>query len=225
MVTENTFWEEDIYSKGHHLNKYPYDNVVSFVFRSYSRSKPREQIQILEVGCGAGNNLWFAAKEGFCTTGIDLSPSAISFCKKRFEREKLVGRFVIGSFVELPFDENAFDLVIDRASLTCCGFEEVQISIENIHRVLKTGGKFFFNAYSTAHTSFGSGVKNPNGTWANMQQGTLAGIEHIYFFSPDEIASLFPASDWQIISQKHKEVLELSTKNVHAEWEIILEKI
>ena len=43
---------------------YPFDNVVTFLFRNYPKDKQSE-INILEVGCGGGNNLRFAAREGF----------------------------------------------------------------------------------------------------------------------------------------------------------------
>ena len=60
-----SFWEKTIYASGKQLNLYPYDSVVSFIFRSYPRQKPRHQVHVLEIGCGAGNNLWFISREGF----------------------------------------------------------------------------------------------------------------------------------------------------------------
>ena len=42
---------------------------------------------------------------------------------KRFEREGLSGDLRVGNFTSLPFDDNSFDLVIDRASLCCIGAE------------------------------------------------------------------------------------------------------
>ncbi|MDX1903376.1 MAG: class I SAM-dependent methyltransferase [Thermonemataceae bacterium] len=224
--TTNSFWENEIYSQGQHLNKYPYDNVVSFIFRNYPRDKPKNEVAILEIGSGAGNNLWFAAKEGFNVVGIDGSQSAIEFAKKRFETESLKAEFWVGDFTDLPFKDNNFDLVIDRASLTCCGWEDIKKAVGEVHRVLVKSGKFFTNVYSVSHSSADSGIKNNDGTRSSMKMGSLAGIEHIYFFKEDEFDDLF-GKGWKILSKKHKVIHDLENKSIgiHAEWEIIAEKV
>src|SRR6478752_606793 len=116
----SAIWEKEIYGKGNHFNKYPFDNVVSFIYGNYPKDKKRETIKILEVGCGAGNNLWFASREGFNVTGIDGSTSAIDFAKERFLQEGLQGNFMVGDFTKLTFEDCEFDLLIDRGSITCC---------------------------------------------------------------------------------------------------------
>ena len=45
----DSIWE-DIYSKGKHLNLYPFDAVVSFLFTKKLRNTPRNQQNIIEVG-------------------------------------------------------------------------------------------------------------------------------------------------------------------------------
>src|ERR1700722_13214770 len=57
--------------------KYPPEELIRFVARNYYRAANRGDIKILEVGCGAGACIWYMAREGFCATGIDGSPSAI----------------------------------------------------------------------------------------------------------------------------------------------------
>lgn len=226
MSNFNSIWEDKIYGQGYHLNKYPFDNVVTFLFRNYPRNKKREDIRILEVGCGAGNNLWFAAREGFSVTGIDGSITAINFCQKRFEEENLKGQFLVGDFTDLPFDDNSFDIVIDRGSIVCCNLQAGFQAVREIHRVLVSGGKFFFNPYSQQHSSFISSKRLENGFSTDIRIGSLAGLGDLCFYSYKEITEALPTSEWNILSLKHKEMKEIiPTDNVHAEWEIIAEKI
>ena len=79
------FVGKNIYSHGQQLNRYPFDSVVSFVYGFCPKQKSPEDTDVVEIGCGAGNNLWFAAREGFSVSGVDASPSAIHFAKTFFE--------------------------------------------------------------------------------------------------------------------------------------------
>jgi len=226
MSNFNQFWETEIYGKGKHLNKYPFDSVVTFLFRNYPRNKAKNEVRILEVGSGAGNNLWFAAREGFQVTGIDGSPTAIEFCRKRFQEENLKGNFVVGDFTSLPFEDDTFDIVIDRGSIVCCSLDAGNRVISEVYCVLMKGGKFFFNPYSQAHTSFVKRERLANGLSTNIKEGTLVGAGDLCFYSYEEVLEALPESHWKIISLKHKELREfVNTPNVHAEWEVIAEKI
>ena len=140
---------EDVYRAGKQLNRYPFDQVVSFVYRNRPQ-KPRGKTSILEVGCGAGNNLWFAAREGFLVAGIDSSKTAIEYARGRFEAEGLQGDLRIGDFSELPWGDGGFDLVLDRGALATCP-EKMGTAIGEIYRVLCGGGKFYFNPYREEH--------------------------------------------------------------------------
>jgi len=142
----NFAWEKG-YARGH-AQRYPWDCVVSFVYKYAPGDIPRNEIEILEVGCGTGSNLWFAAREGFSVAGIDGSWSAIGYARRRFWKEDLEGDFRVGDFTtSLPFQDEAFHLAIDRGALTSCSLSEGKKAIDEIKRVLKVGGRFLFNPY------------------------------------------------------------------------------
>lgn len=224
-ISESPTWEE-MYSKGRALNRYPFDMVVQFIYRNYPRSKPRAETRILEIGCGVGNNLWFAAREGFNVTGVDVSPSAIKYARERFAEDGLNGDFQVADFIDLSFPDGVFDLVFDRAAITCTTFGSTQQIIAKIHRMLKLGGKFFFNPYSDHDSSFVGGKLSPDGRTIDITAGTKIGIGPIYFYSKRDILTLF-AKHWKLVSLRHVEIMEeieplyLS----HAEWIAIAEKI
>lgn len=218
-------WEQDIYAQGKALNRYPFNEVVSFVYRNYPRSKPRGEVRILEIGCGAGNNLWFAAREGFNVTGLDGSASAIEFARKRFADEGLSGEFHVGDFSQLPFQNDRYDIVIDRAALTCSGFSYAQKTVAEVRRVLLPGGLFFFNPYSDRHSSYTSGKPGPDGLTVDITGGTLTDIGPIYFYSKRDLNALF-SQGWQITSLRHFEVTEMLEPlcPIHSEWIVIARK-
>jgi ubiquinone/menaquinone biosynthesis C-methylase UbiE len=223
-LTFDPIWE-DKYSQGF-SQRYPWDAVVSFVLRYYPDHKPRHTVRILEVGCGTGSNLWFAAREGFSVSGIDASPSAIKYAQKRFSEDNLTGDFRTGSFTQLPFENNYFDLVIDRAAITCCGFSVAQQTVAEIRRVLQPGGKFYFNPYSDRHSSYVSGRPGSDRLTLDISAGTLVGVGQICLYGRREVDALF-AQSWQVLSVQHLEIIEQIEPQyiVHSEWRAIAQKV
>lgn len=221
----DSFWEQDIYSKGQHLNRYPFDIVVSFVYRWHPRTKPRSEVRILEVGSGAGNNLWFAAREGFQVAGIDGSASAIEFTKARFAEDGLQGDFRVGNFLELPWPDDSFDLAIDRASLTCGSPCDQRHAIAEVNRVLRPGGLFLYNGYSDHHSSARAGTLLSDGRVADIKSGSLAGIEGIGFASRSDVDSFF-SKGWTVVKREHLLLEDLSSDGTgsHTEWRVVARK-
>jgi SAM-dependent methyltransferase len=217
---------ESIYSDGKALNRYPFDSVVQFIYRNFSRAKPRSETKILEIGCGAGNNLWFAAREGFSVAGVDGSPSAIEFAKKRFAEEGLQADLRVADFIQLPFGENSFDFVIDRAALTCSTFSDARKTIAEVRRVLVPGGKFYFTPYSDRHGSYVSGKPGSDGLTVDISGGTLTGIGPITFYGKRDVLGMF-SQGWKMVELRHIELTEeLETEyQVHAEWLAVADKI
>ena len=147
-----------------HRQLYPWDMVVSFVFRHAPRDRARADVHILEVGCGTASNLWFAAREGFSVAGIDASAAAIAAARERFNADGLSGDLRVGSFTELPFPDASFDLVIDRGAITCVGLGAGRRAVTEAKRVLRSGGFFLLsNPYAVSHSSAAAGRRDPDG--------------------------------------------------------------
>src|SRR5271166_5152978 len=174
-------WREK-YAQGH-VVRCPYDTVFSFIYRNAPKNKERSQVNILEVGCGTGNNIWFGATEGFSMTGIDGSPEAIEYAKNRILADGLKAHLIEGDFINLPYSDRTFDLVIDRAGITNCGLTQAKTAVLEIYRVLVSGGKFFCNTYSSFHTSAKSGRAIEDNLTVEMKRGTLAGWGQVCFYT------------------------------------------
>ena len=135
-------WEEDIYAKGLQLNRWPFSDVVSAVIRA-TLGKKKDEICILEIGCGAGNNVWFFAEEGFQSYGIDLSPSAIEFGKSYLTSRRVTADLRVGDISTLPWDDGTFDYVVDRGALTQIDYDHIEAVLKEVLRVLKPGEECF----------------------------------------------------------------------------------
>jgi ubiquinone/menaquinone biosynthesis C-methylase UbiE len=221
-----TVWEEK-YKAGQSLCSYPWDRVVSFIFRYYPRNKQKNEVKVLEVGFGSGSNLWFCSREGFDSYGVEGSPAAVDYAKQWFAKEGLKDNLFQGNFHPLRFENDFFDLVIDRGSLTCVSAEDCLLSLKEIYRVMASGGYFCFNPYSTQHTSCVEGKKLENGL-TNISSGVLINAGDIMFYEKDEILALIAKSGFKIHQMKHNVEQyyedDVETHN-SSDWFFILEKI
>ena len=145
---ENSYSSETLQNK----NEYPSEEIINFLMHKYSYLNDRSNINILELGCGWGNNLKFLKDKGFSYYGVDFSPTAIEHCKKNHRNVYCC------SIHELPFREDFFDVVFDRMALQHNPFNVIENSFFEVRRVLKKGGIFYSilaeEAQYTFETSF-----------------------------------------------------------------------
>lgn len=97
----------------------------------------RNDLQILEVGCGAGGML--APLSAFGQVhGLDIAHDYMQYCKHRGHE-----RLVTGSGYELPFKDGTFDLVALFDVIE--HIEDDQRVLSESRRVLKPGGQVFIS--------------------------------------------------------------------------------
>ncbi|MBW2007681.1 MAG: hypothetical protein DRH20_04705 [Deltaproteobacteria bacterium] len=70
---------------------------------------PRPGQRVLDVGCGSGNHLLILNRLGLDITGLDASPTMI---RRAGERLGQRCELRLGRAEDLPFEDNAFDVVI-----------------------------------------------------------------------------------------------------------------
>lgn len=71
---------------------------------------------IFDVCSGAGTNAVHLAKKGFDVTGIDISPTAIKYAKRRAREAGVSERcnFFTGDVTEIKIQKDKFDFIFDR---------------------------------------------------------------------------------------------------------------
>lgn len=197
----------------------PYDFVASFLFR-YSPGEPVDT-SVLELGFGGGANLWFAARQGFRIAGVDVSDRALEVASRLLEQDRLTGELRRSEFFPLPFQDQAFDLVFDRGSLSTVSAEAVEQAVAEVRRVLRPGGKFLFNPFSTIDSSSSGPPELEPGV---RDRTPWAGGGDVSFYDREDIERLF-ASDWRLCELVHVvEVDELvGESSRRAEWRAVVE--
>ncbi|MEK4116337.1 methyltransferase domain-containing protein [Paenibacillus sp. FSL W8-0919] len=99
------------------------------------------EVDVLDIEAGTG---YFSIPAASMTAGtvfaVDLEPAMLEFMEKRAAEEGLTNvRVVKGQVEQLPFEDEAVDRII--ASLILHITDELEASVREIARVLRTGGR------------------------------------------------------------------------------------
>jgi len=152
-------WDEgwDKLFKRKSWGKYPCEELVRYISKIF-KDRNKSNIKILELGCGTGANIFFLAKEGFSSYGIDGSKTALEIAEKYLVSEKLKASLSLGDIVKLPYKNNYFDCVIDIECIYSNYLKDTKKILNETLRVLKNKGFFFSKTFSTGMSGQKSGV-------------------------------------------------------------------
>lgn len=99
---------------------------------------------VLEYGCGSGENTLMLAHRGAVVSAIDISLDLIMIANRRL-RVNGIGdgvRFQVASAYDLPYPDDSVDLVFGMFILHHLDLEQ---AAREIHRVLRKGGRAVFS--------------------------------------------------------------------------------
>jgi SAM-dependent methyltransferase len=110
--------------------------------------KASRDLKVLDAGCGTGAMLGYLRRYGQ-VFGLDISSEAMRFCTLRGVENC---RLIQSSLTELPFNDEAFDL-ITSFDVICC-VDEDMLAFQELSRVLRPGGRLLLNlpAYGILHS-------------------------------------------------------------------------
>jgi len=105
--------------------------------------------RILNVGCGMGREAFNLFDMGFNLTGVDISEKAIEAAKKFASGSNRNITFLVTNGMDLPFEDNSFDVVIIWAqTLGIIYSENSQVAfLKECNRVLKVNGIINFSGH------------------------------------------------------------------------------
>jgi ubiquinone/menaquinone biosynthesis C-methylase UbiE len=120
--------------------QYPPEPLIRWVARTFKGQC--QGLTVLEVGCGAGANVWYLAEQGFTVTGLDVSRTALHRAEQLLAKRGQTGQLVCGNLTELPFSPAQFDVLIDLGATVCVPDDMVTQCFSEYYRVLKPGGHY-----------------------------------------------------------------------------------
>jgi SAM-dependent methyltransferase len=171
-LEERDAWDRDYKSRGRMYGRAP-QSLPSLAAGSI----------ILEAGCGDGKTLTAMASMSWEILAIDFSTEAIRLCTKNPLLSE--GGFIRADMRALPFRKEVFDAVFLSHSVGH-SLEPVRACIaRETARVLKSGGRLFFRAFSSEDFRAGTGTLIEPGTWIRGNE-----IQTHYFTTP-EVLTLF----------------------------------
>ena len=105
--------------------------------------------EILEIGFGTGLNIPHYPHSVTKLTIIDKNPGMNKQAQERISASKIKVDNKVLNGEELPFEDESFDSVV--STFTLCSIQNIDKSLKEIHRVLNTNGKFFFQEHGLAN--------------------------------------------------------------------------
>ena len=201
--------------------KYPGEELIRFIARNYYSVPDRNRINILEVGCGTGANLWYLAREGFNVFGIDGSQIAVKEALAYLKDNGLTAKIEQGDAMKLPYPDGFFDSVIDVECIYANSLKDTKVILSEIYRVLKPSGTIFSKTFATGMSGESTGTRliDEFNTFITMPDGPLrADYGIIRLTSEDEILkiyNLFSDLRYDLVTRTDKR-----QSNIIPEWVI-----
>ena len=98
--------------------------------------------RVLDVGVGTGFLSIMLAEIGYSVVGVDLSEEMIKNAQKKMDDRGLKAKLELGDAEDLPFEDDSFDAVVNRAVLWT--LPDPKKALSEWKRVLKPGGTLCF---------------------------------------------------------------------------------
>jgi SAM-dependent methyltransferase len=138
---QKTYWDEYYQDLGERGSDLDWGGRWTAPFLPLLRAAGASDV--LELGCGTGNDAARLAREGFHVIATDLSTEAVAAARQK--HGDLVDVRVVDMAAGLPFPEAGFDAVMANVALHMFTDAVTRAVFADVRRVLRAGGLFLFH--------------------------------------------------------------------------------
>ncbi|MDD5327089.1 MAG: class I SAM-dependent methyltransferase [Phycisphaerae bacterium] len=214
---------DDLHKLPRFRPQYPNEGVVRFLFTNFPTNKEkRKNIKILDLGCGGGRHVKLFAEQGFDISGVDFSKEAITYVKEMLKKLNLSAELQQADMTNLPYEDDSFDGIVSFGVFYYSDSAGAKKAIDELHRVLKKGGKAFINLRSINDCRFGKGRMIEKNTFVlDIEETNEKGMT-IHFLSEEDVYTYF--SKFQKISLGKNDYTSNILDLLNSDWLITVEK-
>jgi cyclopropane fatty-acyl-phospholipid synthase-like methyltransferase len=104
--------------------------------------------QVLDSGCGTGENIMLAASHGAAAVGVDISGAAIDLARAKSTARGLDVRFEVGDVLDLGHLDLDAEVIIDSGVFHVFSDEDRSRYVTSLAKALRTGGTLYLMCFS-----------------------------------------------------------------------------